>query len=59
LSFSAKEAEIEGLAEVEGNTKSNNYFVQIVSGAQGFVLSIWTGSLLVFGNRRFVWLFPA
>jgi len=59
LSFSSKDAEIEGLTEVEGNTKSKNYLVQIVSGAQGFVLSVYTGSMLVLGNRRFVWLFPA
>jgi len=37
----------------------NSYFRAVSAGAIGFFKSIWVGGKLIFGNRHFIWLFPA
>jgi len=48
-----------GLEEMEKNfTKRENYLLQLFHGVVGFGKSVYVGFLIIFGNRKFVWLFP-
>jgi hypothetical protein len=47
-----------GLDDVEKDTKRGNYAVQLLYGFVNFGKSIWVGFLIIFGNRKFIWLFP-
>lgn len=60
LSFDQRSENIKvALEEVEGRQRSGNYLMQVWYGAVNFVQSIWLGMKIVFGHRRFIWLFPA
>jgi len=47
-----------GLDEVEKEPKRVNYAVQLFYGFINFGKSVWVGFLIIFGNRKFIWLFP-
>ncbi|KAG7439275.1 uncharacterized protein BT62DRAFT_770006 [Guyanagaster necrorhizus] len=47
-----------GLDEVDRSKRSKNYLIQVGRGISGFGESIWVGTMMVLGNRRFVWLVP-
>jgi MFS family permease len=60
LSFvSDTDKENVGLEEVDFMRKGAGYFIQIGYGAIHFCESIWVGTKLVLGHRRFIWLFPS
>jgi len=47
-----------GLEDVEKEPKRGNYLVQLLYGFVNFGRSVWVGFLIIFGNRKFIWLFP-
>lgn len=49
-----------GLSGVDGTPRSGvvTYFVKVWRGAVHFAESVWLGTKLVLGHRRFIWLFP-
>lgn len=66
LSFTKKPtnaAAVDGdaaLAAVEREQmKKHGYFHAVWLGTLGFFKAIWVGGKLIFGNRGFIWLFPA
>lgn len=46
--------EVYGLDEVDRPKRSKNYLVQVGRGISGFGESIWVGTMMVLGNRRFI-----
>jgi MFS family permease len=48
-----------GLAEVEGKSAPTRYLKETLFGFVHFFQSIWLGTKIVLGNRRFIWLFPS
>ncbi|KAK0434497.1 hypothetical protein EV421DRAFT_1339633 [Armillaria borealis] len=50
--------EVYGLDEVDRPKRSKNYLVQVGRGISAFGESIWVGTMMVLGNRRFIWLVP-
>lgn len=46
------------LSAVESKRSKRNYFVQLGYGVVLFGKSIWVGAKIIFGSRKFVWLFP-
>jgi len=59
LSFKKQGQVEEGLEEFDRPIKDENYFMQIVHGFLHFGESIWVGTKIVMGHRRFIWLFPS
>jgi len=47
-----------GLEDVEKDVKRGNYLVQLFQGFVNFGKSVWVGFLIIFGHRKFIWLFP-